>query len=469
MNISLLGYIVIPFGIVCFFLKRKYLYWVSIFSAVFFGLDVAYFPSITFHLKVPYFFLILLITKEIFDISITNRRFKKPSRAQLYLILFLVVAGLSLIMPVIINGTDFALSVEMQLDSFTLEPIMLSRVNITQYLYLVVFCTVFFVLCQHLISFERILRTVKVLILMSLLLLFTGFFHQGMQIFGKEGTLKSLYAFCGIKIRAYTAFGFPRMSSISGEPSVTVLYLLMGICILLPQVVRNRYIYLTRGMTYFFIMLLVIGLLLSGSTTGFLSIITIFILFLWRALAIPLSRMARYIKMLIFSVIPLLLSVYILKYVAGIDMVSYIQNLHVGKIVDLTQSGLPRWRAISYGWELFTRHPILGTGFGSANVPSSIVALLANIGILGTYFFILFNITLLVKCYKLARRKDTLGCIAESLFLANVSYLIVCSIAHTLTMLILPIFWIVLAVLYSLCHTCDLTPKTDPVLSQAQV
>lgn len=99
MNISLIGYIIIPFGIICFFLKRKYLYWVSIFAAVFFGMDVAYFQPFSFHLRVPYFFLILLITKEILYISITNKSFKKPNRVQLYLIFFLVVAGLSLIMP----------------------------------------------------------------------------------------------------------------------------------------------------------------------------------------------------------------------------------------------------------------------------------------------------------------------------------------------------------------------------------
>lgn len=466
MNISLLGYFVIPFGIICFLLKRKYLYWVSILSAVFFGVNVAYFPSITFPLRVPYFFLILLITKEIFYISITNKSFKKPSRAQLYLIFFLVVAGLSLIMPVIINGTDSALSVEMQYDSFTLKPIVLSRVNITQYLYLVFFCTVFFVLCRQMVSAERILRTVKVLIWASLLLLFTGFFHQTMQILGKHETLRSVYAFCGTKTQIYTLLGLPRMSSISGEPSVTAIYLLIGICLLLPQVVRNKYIYLTRKMTYFFIMLLVIGLLLSGSTTGFLGLIVAFLLFLWMASIRYFSYAARYIKMLIFSAIPLLLSVYILKYVAAIDMANYVQYLHISKVVDQTQSGLPRWRAISYGWELFTRHPILGTGFGSANVPSWIVSLLANIGIWGTCFFVLFNTTLLVKCYKLTLRKDTLGCIAESLFLANVSYLIVCSMTHTLTTLILPIFWILLAVLCSLCHISGLAPKTDPVLLQ---
>ena len=464
MNISLLGYFVIPFGIVCFFLKRKHLYWVSIFAAVFFSLNVANFPSITFHLNVPNFFLILLITKEIFYISITNKSFKKPDRAQLYLIFFFVVAGLSLIMPVIINGTDSAMSVEMPIDSFTLEPIMFRRVNVTQYLYLVFFCTVFFVLCRQMISFERILRTVKVLIWASLLVLFSGFFHQTMHILGKQEELKSLYAFCGTSSQIYTLFGLPRMSSISGEPSFTVIYLLMGICLLFPQVVRNEYIYLTRKMTYFFIMLLVIGLLLSGSTTGFLGLIVVFLLFLWMAFRRHSSHIARYIKMLFFLAIPLLLSVYIVKYVAGIDVVSYIQNLHVSKVVDQTQSGLPRWRAILYGWELFTRHPILGTGFGSANVFSWIVSMLANIGILGTYFFILFNATLLVKCYKLARRNDRLGLVAESLFLANVSYLIVCSMAHSLSTFILPIFWILLALLCSLCHISGLVPKTNPVL-----
>ena len=139
MNISLLGYFVIPFGIVCFLLKRKYLYWVSIFSAVFFSLNVAYFPSITFNLSVPNFFLILLVIKEISYVSITNKSFKKPGCAQLYLIFFLAAAGLSLIMPVIINGTDSAMSVEMGFDSFTLTPIIFSRINITQYFYLVFF------------------------------------------------------------------------------------------------------------------------------------------------------------------------------------------------------------------------------------------------------------------------------------------------------------------------------------------
>ena len=466
MNISLLGYVVIPFGIVCFFLKRKYLYWVSIFSAVFFGIAIAYFPSITFHLRVPYFFLILLITKEIFYISITNKSFKKPSRAQLYLIFFLIVAGLSLIMHVIINGTDFALPVEMQFDSFTLKPIIFSRVNITQYLYLVFFCTVFFVLCRQMISSERILRMVKVLIWMSLLVLFSGFFHQTMQILGKPETLRSLYAFCGTKIQPYALFGLPRMSSISGEPSVTVIYFLIGICLLFPQVVRNKYIYLTRKMTYFFIMLLVMGLFLSGSTTAFFGLIVVFLLFLWMILVRHFSHVARYIKILVFPIIAILMLAYLVRYVGGINIMDYIRIIHFDKVVNLTKSGLPRWRAISYGWELFTRHPILGTGFGSANVPSWIVSLLANIGIWGTCFFILFNTTLLVKCYKLTRRKDTLGCIAESLFLANVSYLIVCSMTHTLTTLILPIFWILLAALYSLCHISDLTPKTDPVLSQ---
>lgn len=460
MNISILGFIVIPFGIVCFLLKRKCLYWVSIFSAVFSGLDVVYIPSITFHLIVPYFFLILLITKEIFYISITNKSFKKPSRAQLYLTFFLVTAGLSLIMPVIINGTDSALSVEMQFDSFILKPIIFSRVNITQYLYLVFFCTVFFVLCRQMISFERILSTVKVLIWTSLLVLFTGFFHQTMLIFGKRETLRSLYAFCGGETQIHTLLGFPRMSSISGEPSVTVIYLLMGICLLFPQIVRNKYIYLTRKMTYFFIMLLVMGLFLSGSTTGYLGLIVAFLLFLWMALVRHFSHLARYIKVLVFPIIAILMLAYLVRYVSGINIMDYIRIAHFDKVVNLTKSGLPRWRAISYGWELFTRHPILGIGFGSANVPSWIVSLLANIGLWGTCFFVLFNTTLLVKCYKLTRRKDTLGCIAESLFIANVSYLIVCSMTHTLTTLILPIFWILLAALYSLCHISDHTPKT---------
>ncbi|MBE2935976.1 hypothetical protein HPJ99_12705 [Anoxybacillus flavithermus] len=73
MEITIMGYLLIPIGIFLLFLKKDYLLYFVVFFSGFTGSSVINFSSITFSLQPSYYFGMLYLIKHLIDIFLNTK------------------------------------------------------------------------------------------------------------------------------------------------------------------------------------------------------------------------------------------------------------------------------------------------------------------------------------------------------------------------------------------------------------
>lgn len=178
--------------------------------------------------------------------------------------------------------------------------------------------------------------------------------------------------------------GLPTIQGLMKEPSHFAYSFIPGLTVLALNKNKN----LTLVTIEF---LSIIILFLSGSFTGFSLILYWFLLHTYKF--VISSKLGKFLSFLLVIVISILGIIVIQRLANSLPIIDYYVNrlyglLGIGPSIG---SEVIRWMSINYSFELFAKYPFFGIGLGSSGAHGFIANLLANMGIIGFFAWIVFS------------------------------------------------------------------------------
>jgi len=406
MHVTPIGLILILVGPLLMLFRPKWLYIATIFSLPFTATGVVNVGSglDASAVQVPMFLGALLILRVLFS-SLWKMSIPLPRNGKICLLwlgVFLGVATLSLVMPVLLDSHVRIPSSQL-LNTSASTLIHLKSKNITGLLY-VVFGYIFAYLIAVINQKPIVLRiTLKAFLagsvfaalwaILEFICKITGIPYPGM-IFN-TGTALSAMGYIE-RLR-----GFPRLSSVAVEPSIFAQILLIAISLYLPFIFGSLTLFGKTLDRWLFALLLVM-LCLSTSSTGYVGLLIMgFTVFLLLAI--------RGVLKLRYFVVPMV--------GLGIAALIYAVSPTAQQVLDSTvftksegYSAFERFMTIHNAFEMFREYPILGIGWSSIDSYDLIVNLLSNAGILGLLSFVVAMYSMFRLLYRsIKSRKRSLG------------------------------------------------------------
>lgn len=397
MEITSLGYFLIPLGIFLFFLKNKYLFWATVFFAPFTASSILNIKSITFGIQPAYYFGMLFILKEIFYILKSNK-IVKPN---IFLLLFVFYSCFSLIMLLIFSGKIKVWHAEI---GYYLLKIKIH--NITQIMYLI-FCFFIYIFAKNFLQRNRdqkriIKETINVQIFSLLFVCIWGLYqflaHRFniflINIFNQREGVYISRAFMGT---------FYRVNSVTPEPSMLAFYLCPMIIFIL--FLSKEYLKINRVL-----LLTVISLvgLFTISTSFLFGILVICLILLIEVLKFFKKR-HLFRKFKSIQTIPQIFFVFIIITII-ISLVIYFNTIKklgflllessFGKLRIENFSGRERLDKFLLGIKILKESNMMGVGFGTVRTTDLFSTLLANIGIVGFVLFLAYILDNLINAGK---------------------------------------------------------------------
>jgi len=393
MSITATGFVFIILGLYGLVLNKKFLYEITIFFIPFSSTAVINVGSAENGSAIqPFMFLGLIWLTSIFVRKrkgfINSLEINKAELNSILLLLcFAFVTGLSLIMPVLINGKEMG---NVSGDLYSSAPIIFSTRNITQYLYLLFGIAMAICLYIHNRDQDNYRRTLKVFSYSIIFVVSWGV----LELFCY--TINITYpSFIFNNSISRSAGGFEtflqseeestkRISSVAVEPSVLVQNIVMILPFLIVGVINKKYIF-NRNFDIFLIISLYIFIIRTTSSLGIICLVLITLI----------STIYYYRKLnLKRKIISILCSIFIFPIFAIISY-SLFQEIIDAAVFNKsdTYSSLERSSATLEAWSSFLNHPILGVGWGSVSSFDLFVKILSNTGIIGCFFFLGFLYT----------------------------------------------------------------------------
>ena len=426
MTITTIGFFIIITGILLYFIDVKKLYYFTVFCIPFTATSVMLTSSYN-SISACHFLIMLLIFNE-FNYIFKNLAIRLPkNKYQLkslkLIFIFLVVVISTLIMPIIIDGDlrvhtgetdnylyggDFKLEFSFSL-ILRLFPIILGLI----FTYLLI------------ININKKYDLLKIITVFSFSIFFVslwGFF----QIFAFYSGLNFPdYIFntmsTDFMMESNTVFGnyysnFPRINSVTQEPSHLSLNLLSAIPILYSiLLLKSNSMKFNLYKIGFFGSIILLAL--TTSTTAFLGLIILFFVSIYIIQKFEIFSVKRFLYsgiLILFVVITLYFNVEIIQ--------SFINQVLIDK--GDSSSALVRLFTISESFEYFKKYPILGIGWSVATSDDLFVLFLANSGLIGLFSF-LFLIYYVIKSSIYLYKSNNLEVNFKNSFLIiNISFLI---------------------------------------------
>lgn len=391
MLITIIGWVLIPLGVVLFFIAPRWLYVLMVFFIPFSATAVVNIRTglTGSGLQATIFFGSLWILSVLLKTIVTGRiRLNYNLRLPFVLLsMFLGIELLSLMMPILIDGKLLVHFPELSHKEAKL--LMFSGRHITQALYLIYGIIVAIMVAIKNSDVKQLSSSIKIYVLSGLFVSLWGV----MQLF--LYTLHIPYpAFIFNNSITPSAQGFrqvlgdlaiKRISSVAVEPSILSQFLLTVIPLLFFSIIRRSPIFTAR-FDRFCLLLVLFVLLISTSTTAYygLFITSIVILVMMYSLRLLQFRHLIY-SMGLFLIASIALFIAIFLVPAGGVL---IQNLIIEKM--MTYSGQDRLQSIINAWHYFLKYPILGIGWGSIGSHDLVVKILSNSGLFGFFSFGMF-------------------------------------------------------------------------------
>jgi hypothetical protein len=313
------------------------------------------------------------------------------------LLWFVLVATLSLVMPLWIDGSVYIDNTELA-NGISTEPLVFTLRNVTQIIYLT-----FGVLLAILISFKNsdlreLIRSIRIFLISAIFVSIWGF----------------LQFFCSLANVTYPAYifntsatgsasgytetlediGIARVSSVAVEPSIFAACMLVAIVFALFAVVRKEPV-ISKRWDRFALGIIFGALIISTSTIAYLGLAFGFVICLCSLLYLKILRRDHVIIL------------FLLAGLLGIAVVLFppAQNILSSMILGKGESysGIGRAYSVALAAQYFFQYPILGLGWGSVTSHDLIFKLLSNTGLLGLWTFSVFLISLLRKLWRASK------------------------------------------------------------------
>ena len=396
MKILLPGYILLPLTPLLFFVKRRWLFYATVFFIPFNASAVVYFPSISYGLQIPYLLAMVWIARIGVDTIWKRITWEEylgvlTQKAPWTLILFVTLCVLSLAIPQM-GLSSLVHPVE---EPFHVHGILApSRTNLTQLAYLLFMAVFFFATALETHLLRDPLKPLKVLV-------FSLLFSEGWGVLQYLLRLLHLpypHELFNNNPAFYqgwnqTIWGhIPRMCSVATEPSIFSGFLFAVLPLLVYALTKKIKI------TPFDFLAFTLGILcsfLTFSTTALIGLILlIFLGLLLTIYTSPWEKKGGITLGLLTA--------------GGMVLIAYATFTsplgHALEIVTLkkltTVSGMARLEGATLGLQLVYSHPLLGVGWGSNRTFDLVTNLLSNVGLLGTASFFIFVYLVVVPCLK---------------------------------------------------------------------
>jgi hypothetical protein len=431
-----------------------------IFTAPLFITTVLLFPITV--LRTSYFFALIFITGVLIK-RVTNRKHIKKKvglkKDLLPIFVFLFIITISLMMPFFFKNIQvigFDSSVGL-VDTISYEKLSFQLSNITQLIYPYFQGILFVVIAAYLNNESKILKTSRLLIKSSFLVLITGSVYLLFGTIGNTNFLKGIdFVITGVENFRLLAnggiLGLPRMSSWAGEPGYTSFLFLAILGLLVGQVITKNYVIFNKKQTIWAIVLFVIGTIITTGTTGYIGLIILFLLACVGRLGLNNVATKAKLRGFFIPLIGIFLFVIFLKLFAGFSFLEYFVKQHLDKITELSGSGLVRYEITQNSIQHFLLSPILGIGYGSERSLALSTFLLGNTGLLGFLSFMFWGLSLLKKMWNILKNKFATHkqkTLAIGFFISFGTMFILMQFAKSESSLLFQYFWIIGACMLS--------------------
>ncbi|ACA60192.1 O-antigen ligase family protein [Candidatus Desulforudis audaxviator] len=390
MELTILGYILIPIGLFFLIWRPLYLFYLAVFFIPFSASSVLNFDSISFGLQPSQYFGILWMTSGFMSLLIRPKlTIPKEVKSSLALILlFGFFIGASLLMPAIIAGNVEAPGAQGYPGT---APVEFSAFNVTQFLYVAYGILLSVNTAIRVRDNQTAVKAARVYVLSGLFVatwaILQYFCYYAGVAYPSALFNNSASSYALGYNQELSEFGLRRLTSVAVEPSALARYLLTCVALVSVMLVRKKSLFRWRLMQPAALVFFIMVLLLSTSTTAYVGLILLFALLLLVNVRTPTvwSKLALWLGGLLLMVLALV--------TAFPNFLDVLTVLTKGKLQ--TFSGQERLAVILEAFKLFEQFPILGVGWGSTAADSLIVKLLSNAGILGSSMFFAFIVSIL--------------------------------------------------------------------------
>ncbi len=277
MEITAIGWILIPLGILLLF-RPKWLYILAVFFSPFTATAIINRGSGDSAAGIqPYlYFGAMLVLREAFGLAYSLRfKFLHYTRRPLLIYLcFVCVCVVSVAMPFIIDGRTEVLS-DGTLEA-SLVPVRVGSKNISALISLIYGFVFTVLVVKKSMPQTHFLRTLRIYMASGIFISFWGFFQFGLGLVNIPypyfifNNSASRYAQLG---GAMSLLNVVRISSVALEPSAFALILVGMFAIQLMAILSRRYIF-GRRVDCFTLIVLFAALILTGSGTGYVGLVS---------------------------------------------------------------------------------------------------------------------------------------------------------------------------------------------------
>jgi hypothetical protein len=402
MDITLIGFFLMPLGIALFLFKPGWLFYSFIFFIPFSASAVLNVQSITFGVTPAHFFALLWVTRKIID-NLTWKAFYIHKKSKIVLgslLLFLFVILFSLIMPFVITG---------ETEVYRSNPLMFAPVaheftfrNVSTFLFLVFAVLMTFFVSLEVNNVDKFKHSIKVFLISGCIVSIWGFLQLFTHYAGiPYPTFLFNNSASDAVIAAPIAFvgDAPRIFSVAPEPSAFARYLLSVLPLAIILLVRKVKIFSGTFTLLYFVLVYVLASYFTVSTSGYLGLAfaSVSALLFFK----KYEEIIAFLKIVALSLLFLWMTTFL-----NLSEPGNIAEMTISK--PLTFSGMERIFAFQEALGLFLTYPLLGVGWGS-NVSFDLISyILANSGLLGALGFVLFVFSV-YKCFCWLKKNSKAG------------------------------------------------------------
>lgn len=383
-----LGYILLPVGLAGLLTSSRWLYRLFVFWTLFSATAVLNVGGSDngSAVQVWMFFGVLWILRlglervSLLSFSIDNRL----KRTSYWMIGFLGVATLSLVMPVLING-----SLQIASPYFgdnTETPLFLSAHNITQLLYLILGGIIAICVAHTNLNNEAREETERIILYSGIFIACWGIFQFVCNVSGfpyPDFLLNNSGSASAKGFMERLDIGVRRVSSATVEPSVLAQALLTLLPLTLPAWRKRGFVF-SRQRDRLVALLFIFVLILSTSSTAYVGFAILGLIYV--VYSVRTGSISKTKAFVVFGLTGLFATALVSVAFISVPVVSEVVNSVLLSKAS-SGSGIERAMTIAYAFGYFQRYPILGIGWGSATSHDVIVFLLSNVGIVGSLVF----------------------------------------------------------------------------------
>ena len=400
MEITPIGWAMLPVGFSLYWLAPEYLYVLMVFFLPFSATAIVNIgsPDSASGVQASMLFGSLWMLKELPALGRTSlrpywQRLHTPVRQ---LNLFTLVVIMSLFMPLWINGHVVIESADLG-DSGS-APLQFAGTHITQTILSDLWCPTCNSGALKNSELPQLIRSIRIFLISAIFVSIWGGVQLLCWSFNIDYPAYLFNTSSTESAQGYTQIiqeaGLKRISSVATEPSMFAQSMLIAAVIALFALLSPRPV-ISKTWDRLAVIIIIGGLLISTSTTAYIGLVGVLALYGLGLIYLRIRR-GQYLLFLLLFV-----GLLFYAYSGFTPAQDLFESMIIGK--GESYSALARLNSILLARDYFLQYPILGLGWGSVTSSDLVFKLLSNTGLAGLLFFSLFVATASARLWRASR------------------------------------------------------------------